>query len=190
MGSEMCIRDRVNAAAVKRLIAGLTPHSSSTSAYCQARSRLPLSMIERLTRHTGELVAEGAAAWWLWRNRRVRLVDGATMTLADTPENQAKYPQPNSQKTGLGFPICRMVALLCLATGALLDASTGPCAACSTPSSGARFWSQMLITPRIFCSANWSAAASMGYSSSTVHASAVPTFVLGNALGYVTTASS
>jgi hypothetical protein len=121
-------RQAVNAAAVKRLIAGLTPHSSSTSAYCQARSRLPLSMIERLTRHTGELVAEGAAAWWLWRNRRVRLVDGATMTLADTPENQAKYPQPNSQKTGLGFPICRMVALLCLATGALLDASTGPCA--------------------------------------------------------------
>jgi hypothetical protein len=89
---------------------------------------LLLSMIESLTRHTGGIVAEGAAAWWLWRNRRVRLVDGATMTLADTPENQAKYPQPKSQKAGLGFPICRMVALLCLATGALLDASTGPCA--------------------------------------------------------------
>jgi len=57
----------------------------------------------------------------------VRLVDGATMTLADTEENQAAYPQPKSQKTGLGFPICRMVVLLCLATGALLNAATGPC---------------------------------------------------------------
>jgi hypothetical protein len=114
-------RRAVNDAAVKRLIAGLTPHGSRTSAYCQARSRLPLSMIESLTRQTGGIVAEGAAPWWLWRNRRVRLVDGATMTLADTPENQAKYPQPKSQKTGLGFPLCRMGALLCLATGGLLD---------------------------------------------------------------------
>jgi hypothetical protein len=71
--------------AVKRLIAGLTPHSSSMSAYCQARSRLPLSMIESLTRHTGGIVAEGAPPWWLWRNRRVRLVDGATMTQHPRP---------------------------------------------------------------------------------------------------------
>jgi hypothetical protein len=49
------------------------------------------------------------------------------MTMADTEENQALYPQPSSQKPGLGFPICRMVALICLGSGALLDAATGPC---------------------------------------------------------------
>ena len=59
-----------------------------------------------------------------WSNR---MVDGATMTLADTEENQAAYPQPNSQKPGLGFPICRMVALTCLGSGAVLNAATGPC---------------------------------------------------------------
>lgn len=121
-------RQAVDDAAVKRLIAGLAPHSISTSAYCQARSRLPLAMISTLARETGGVVAQGAAGWWHWRGRRVRLVDGATMTLADTAENQAAYPQPKSQKAGLGFPICRMVVLLCLATGALLDAATGPCA--------------------------------------------------------------
>ena len=42
-------------------------------------------------------------------------------------ENKAAYPQSNSQKTGLGFPICRVVALLCLGSGALLDAAVGPC---------------------------------------------------------------
>ena len=120
-------RQAVDDAAVKRLIAGLAPHSTSTSAYCQARARLPLPMISTLAREAGGVVAEGAAGWWHWRGRRVRLVDGATMTLADTEENQAEYPQPKSQKAGLGFPICRMVVLLCLATGALLNAATGPC---------------------------------------------------------------
>jgi hypothetical protein len=120
-------RQVVNEAAVKRAIAGLPLPSTSTSAYCQARARLPLPMITSLTRQTGGLVTDGAPAGWHWQNRRVRVADGATMTLADTPENQADYPQPTSQKAGLGFPICRMVVLLCLATGALLDAAIGPC---------------------------------------------------------------
>lgn len=49
------------------------------------------------------------------------------MTLADTEANQAAYPQSSSQKPGFGFPICRMVALLCLGSGALLDAAMGLC---------------------------------------------------------------
>jgi len=120
-------RQVVDDAAVKRLIAGLVPCSSSTSAYCQARARLPLPLIATLARHVGSVVAAAAARWWQWQQRRVRLVDGTTVTLADTEENQAAYPQPTSQKAGLGFPIMRLVALLCLATGAVLDAATGPC---------------------------------------------------------------
>jgi hypothetical protein len=117
----------VNDAAVKRVIGGLKPASTDTGAYCKARGRLPESMVSTLTRQTGGLVAEGAATWWQWQGRPVRLVDGATVTLADTPENQAAYPQPNSQKEGLGFPLCRVVGLLCLGSGALIDADYGPC---------------------------------------------------------------
>lgn len=120
-------RQAVNDAVVKRLIAGLAPHSTNTSAYCQARARLPVSTISTLTGQTGSMIAAGAPTWWHWRGRAVRLVDGATVTLADTPENQAKYPQPKSQKAGLGFPICRLVVLLCLATAAVLAAATSPC---------------------------------------------------------------
>jgi hypothetical protein len=54
-------RQAVDDAAVKRLIAGLAPHSTSTSAYCQARARLPLPMISTLAREAGGVVAEGAA---------------------------------------------------------------------------------------------------------------------------------
>ncbi len=117
----------VNDAMVKRMISGLKPGKTNTGGYCKARVRLPLTMVSTLALQAGELVAEGTASWWHWRGRQVRLVDGATVTLPDTEENQAAYPQLSSQKTGLGFPICRLVALLCLGSGALLNAATGPC---------------------------------------------------------------
>jgi hypothetical protein len=117
----------VNDAMVKRVIGGMKPGSTDTGGYCKARARLPLTMISTLACDVGRILTNGAASWWHWRGRRVRLVDGATVTLPDTQANQAVYPQPRSQKLGLGFPICRMVALLCLGSGALLDAAMGPC---------------------------------------------------------------
>jgi len=120
-------RQAVNDAMVQRVIGGLKPGSTDTGGYCRARGRLPETMISTLARETGEIVARGSPSWWHWRGRQVRLVDGATVTLPDTEENQAAFPQPSSQKAGLGFPICRLVALLCLGNGALLDAALGPC---------------------------------------------------------------
>lgn len=120
-------RQAVDEAAVKWLVAGLPPPSTSTSAYCQARARLPLEIISTLAREVGEMVSADASLWWLWRGRRVLLADGTTATLADTQENQKKFPQSKAQKPGLGFPICRLVALICLSTGALLDAGVAAC---------------------------------------------------------------
>ena len=117
----------VDDAMVKRVIGALKPGSTDTGGYCKARSRLPETMVSTLARQAGGIIAEGAASWWHRQGRPVRLVDGATVTLADTEENQAAYPQLDSQKAGLGFPICRVVALLCLGSGALLDAAVGPC---------------------------------------------------------------
>jgi hypothetical protein len=53
------------------------------------------------------------------------LVDGTTLVMPDTPANQATYPQPRSQKPGLGFPLCRLVGILCLGSGAMLNAAIG-----------------------------------------------------------------
>jgi Transposase DDE domain len=115
----------VNDAAVKRLTGGLPQCSTNTGAYCRARQRLPLEMLSTLVRHTGSLVAAGAHDTWLWNGSRVRLVDGTTVTLPDTAANQAAYPQQGGQKPGLGFPICRIVAVTCLSTGAVLNAAMG-----------------------------------------------------------------
>ena len=112
--------------AVERIANDLPPCSTATGAYCRARQRLPLTVVRSLLRHTGNLLVGEAAAAWRWHGRAVKLVDGTTVTMADTADNQARYPQPRSQQPGLGFPIARVVALLCLGTGAVLDTALGP----------------------------------------------------------------
>ena len=63
---------------------------------------------------------------WLWKGQHVYLVDGTTVSLPDTPENQQAFPQPPAQKPGLGFPLIRLVVLLSLATAALQGLAFGP----------------------------------------------------------------
>ncbi len=126
LSADRSCQKAVDEAAVKRLVAGLTPCSTHTGAYCRARKRLPEEMVHTLARHTGRWVAAHAPESWRWRGRRVRLVDGTTVTMPDTPANQAVYPQPRSQKPGLGFPLCRMVGIVCLGSGVVLNAATGP----------------------------------------------------------------
>ncbi len=114
----------VNTTALNRVANGLPTCSTHTGAYCRARQRLPTPMVSTLARVTGQQMTALAPPSWHWRNRPVRLVDGTTVTLPDTPANQAVYPQSHNQKPGLGFPLCRMVGILCLGSGALLNAAT------------------------------------------------------------------
>ncbi len=116
----------VNGWAAQRAADGLTPCSVRTGGYCRARQRLPLEMPSTLARETGRLLSERAPAQWLWRGRSVKLVDGTGISMPDTPHNQACYPQPNTQAPGVGFPLARLVLVICLASGAALDAAIGP----------------------------------------------------------------
>jgi Transposase DDE domain len=115
----------VNEAAVKRLIGGLPVCSTHTGGYCRARARLPLSMLSGLTQHTGRAMTAKAPGAWHWCGHPVRLVDGTTVTMPATSENQTLYPQPRSQAPGLGFPLVRLVGLICLGSGAVLSAAIG-----------------------------------------------------------------
>jgi hypothetical protein len=54
------------------------------------------------------------------------MVDGTTVSMPDTEENQKEFPQPRSQRKGLGFPIARLVAVISLATGVVRDLAAGP----------------------------------------------------------------
>ena len=119
-------QNAVNGWAAQRAADGLSACSVRTGGYCRARQRLPLQMVSTLTRKTGKLISQQAPAQWLWRGRVVKLVDGTGLSMPDTPENQARYPQPSSQAAGVGFPLARLVMVICLATGAALDAAIGP----------------------------------------------------------------
>ena len=116
----------VNGWAAQRAADGLAPCSVRTGGFCRARQRLPLEMVSTLTRQTGRLLSQKALSPWLWRGRAVKLVDGTGLSMPDTPHNQAMYPQPSTQAPGVGFPLARLVMVICLATGAALDAAIGP----------------------------------------------------------------
>jgi Transposase DDE domain len=116
----------VNGWAAQRASDGLSACSVRTGGYCRARQRLPLEMVSALTRQTGRLLSQKARTQWLWRGRAVKLVDGTGLSMPDTPQNQALYPQPSTQAPGVGFPLARLVVVICLATGAALDAAIGP----------------------------------------------------------------
>jgi hypothetical protein len=125
MSADRSCQNVVNQAAADRVIGGLPKVSTRTGGYCRARQRLPKQMVEHLTKHVAGLVEGESSRDWLWRERRVCLVDGTTVTMPDTPENQARFPQQRAQKTGLGFPISRIVGITSLSTGVLLNAAIG-----------------------------------------------------------------
>ena len=82
-------------------------------------------MVSDLTRYVGGVLDSQTPQQWRCNQRRIRVVDGTTVTLPDTPENQQAFPQQSSQKEGLGFPICRLVGITCLSSGALQNAAIG-----------------------------------------------------------------
>lgn len=94
--------------------------SASTSAYCQARSKLDGDGLQRILQHTSEQLQQRGSHRH-WKDRRVVVVDGTGVSMPDTPANQAAWPQPGSQKPGCGFPQARICACFCLQTGALLS---------------------------------------------------------------------
>ncbi len=151
-------------AAVSRVLALLValergPCSSNTGAYCRARGKLSEKVLRQLTIDVGQGCEGKLAEPSLWHGRHVYLVDGTTVSMPDTPENQQAYPQNPQQKQGLGFPIARVVVILSLASGMLSDMAIGPYAGKETGESAllrsllGRFKpGDVLLADRYYCS--------------------------------------
>jgi hypothetical protein len=104
-----------------RLGQGLSPCSPDTGAYARARKRLPEALLAMLTRSCGREAERAALGGWRWLGRVVKVFDGSTVSMPDTPANQKAYPQSRSQKPGIGFPVARIGVLFSLAVGTVLD---------------------------------------------------------------------
>jgi hypothetical protein len=107
--------------------AGLVGAKASvhTGAYCQARERLPEDVLHGIAKGMGSELMNAERSKDRWHGRRVMVSDGSSVSMPDTPANQAQYPQPGGQAPGCGFPVMYLVALMSLGAGALLDFATG-----------------------------------------------------------------
>ena len=100
--------------------------STSTGAYCKARQRLSTSNIKDMCRTLALKNKNKVSNKWKFKGRNIYLIDGTTLTMPDTSANQNKYPQAKFQKEGLGFPICRVVSIISLETGCIIDTAVSP----------------------------------------------------------------
>ena len=98
----------------------------STSAYCQARSRLPLYCLEQALTESAQAAdrraMNGVPGW----SRPIKVVDASSVRLPDTAANRKLYPYPTGQRPGCGFPVMQLCGLYSLASGAVLATAQSP----------------------------------------------------------------
>lgn len=105
---------------------GMQPPSPDSGEYCRSRRKLNADVLRRIVRAIAANMESATPDYWRWHGRHVKLVDGFTFTMPDTPDNQAAFPQVKSQAPGVGFPIARACAVLSLATACIHDVAIGP----------------------------------------------------------------
>lgn len=103
---------------------GLGAVDEDTGAYCQARQRLPKERLERILAASATTADQRAGAGGQIAGRSVKVVDGSSAQLADTAQNQQRYPRSAKQKPGCGFPVLKMLVLFSLNSGSVLNAVT------------------------------------------------------------------
>lgn len=93
----------------------------SASAYCQAKRRLPLAVLQRLFFELACRAGAAREAVGRWKGHRVVLIDGSSLTMPDTPALQRAFGQPAAMKRGCGFPVMHLLSLFDQATGMIVD---------------------------------------------------------------------
>ncbi|MGQ0655913.1 MAG: IS4 family transposase [Betaproteobacteria bacterium] len=125
-GDDAC-QDAVARNLSERTARGAPECSLNTGPYCKARQRLPLELIVEMQHALGRRMESAQPEGWRWLGHPVKLLDGTTVSMPDTEENQEAFPQSRTQRPGLGFPLARVVAIMSLGTGAVLDWAIGAC---------------------------------------------------------------
>lgn len=94
-------------------------------AYCRARMRLPLAVLQTLLRDSAQAMRQAGGAE-LWCGLRPLLVDGSATIAPDTPSSQEAFGQPGEQKPGCGFPVPKILGLFDAVTGLMLELLSFP----------------------------------------------------------------
>lgn len=95
--------------------------TTDTSGYCKARRRLRVEDLKNIHRQSAQRLDANVPRSRLWKGFRALLVDATGVSMPDTEESQARWPQSSSQAEGCGFPSMKLVGLFSLASGALVE---------------------------------------------------------------------
>jgi hypothetical protein len=100
----------------------LAGSSVTAQAYCAARQRLPLAVLQELfARQHERLVPVASRDTHRWLGHRTFLIDGSSFSMPDTPELRERFGTPSGQKPGCGFPVAHLLVLFSAPTGLLLN---------------------------------------------------------------------
>jgi hypothetical protein len=127
LGADHSCQDTVSRGLSSRVAQGCSVSSLDTGAYCKARQRLSSQLLPALSKALALRLCQAQSNSWRWRGREIKLIDGTTVIMPDTDTNQTSYPQSSQQQPGLGFPIMRIVGIISLGCGAVLDWASGAC---------------------------------------------------------------
>lgn len=87
------------------------------SAYCEARSKLPLQALETLLTRATAKMADCVRDAGLWLGHRLFIADGSSFSMSDTEELREHFGQPTGQAEGCGFPTASWLALVHFGSG-------------------------------------------------------------------------
>jgi len=96
------------------------------SAVVQARTRLGAAPLETLFRETSAVWSARSADELRWRGLAVYGVDGTTLRIQDTEENDQHFGRPRNGRSLGAYPQIRVVALMVLRSHLLVDLVAGP----------------------------------------------------------------
>lgn len=106
--------------------------SKHTSAYNEARQRLPLELLTAALAHLGTLLGKQVGYETAPRRapgpagRTRQLFDGSTLAMLATPELAKAFPPASNQQGASDWCLMRILVGFCARSGAVLSAITGP----------------------------------------------------------------
>ncbi len=104
---------------------GGRPISQEDGAYFRARQRLPLNELSQALETTAQKADALAPPLTLLHGRRLKALDGTTLTLNDTPKNRKEYPAVQCRPEEPSFPMMRLGVLFSFVSGAILALAQG-----------------------------------------------------------------
>jgi hypothetical protein len=121
LSPDKSLKKAVAGVVVEQVSLGKKKVSGNTGPYSKARKRLPENAVKELVKEVGKSPTKNAPKEWKPYGRELKSFDGTTVKMADTKANQKTFPQHKNQKKGAGFPLARLVAVMSLTVGTVLN---------------------------------------------------------------------